>query len=365
MEGSTASNETTTTLTAEQIDTFCRDGVLVVNGLLSHTQLQSARAGLSSTLARYGIDDENLPETGKEISKLSSTNGSGGVLDIFFEQWKFEIATNETLLRWTQQLWEAAYSEHNSKEEAWKCHPFGPFDSTKGYAYVDRIGYRLPSTLAEELGEIPKKGKKRKLPLQRGLTPHFDCCPDTYNDLQNKTKWRPIQCFVALTDDLEKDHGGFEAAKGFHREFHEWTKSRPHSVVQKKGTTVTFPAPCLGEYSHIRPKEDEHVMERVQHVAVRAGSAVFWDNRIPHANAYRHEGTRPRAVVYCSFLPDVPINKIYVEEQLEKWKEGKTPTDQWVNDKEKLPIGFPFDEALNELSPLQRKLLGIDCWNES
>eukprot|EP00281_Chroomonas_sp_CCMP1168_P018017 CAMPEP_0206216252 /NCGR_PEP_ID=MMETSP0047_2-20121206/2622_1 /ASSEMBLY_ACC=CAM_ASM_000192 /TAXON_ID=195065 /ORGANISM="Chroomonas mesostigmatica_cf, Strain CCMP1168" /LENGTH=51 /DNA_ID=CAMNT_0053638587 /DNA_START=156 /DNA_END=308 /DNA_ORIENTATION=- len=29
-------------------------------------------------------------------------------------------------------------------------------------------------------------------------------------------RWRPIQSFVALSNDLEADHGGFEAAKGFH-----------------------------------------------------------------------------------------------------------------------------------------------------
>jgi hypothetical protein len=53
---------------------------------------------------------------------------------------------------------------------------------------------------------------------------------------------------------------------------------------------------------------------------------------IPHANAYRHDGTIPRTVVYCSFLPDVPINRQYVQQQLQYWKEGRFPSgNQWIN----------------------------------
>jgi hypothetical protein len=52
---------------------------------------------------------------------------------------------------------------------------------------------------------------------------------------------------------------------------------------------------------------------------------------IPHANSYQHDGNIPRAVVYCSFLPDVPINRIYVKNQLDHWKAGWYPSgDQWI-----------------------------------
>jgi hypothetical protein len=52
---------------------------------------------------------------------------------------------------------------------------------------------------------------------------------------------------------------------------------------------------------------------------------------IPHSNSYRHDGTILRVVVYCSFLPDVPINRIYVKNQLEHWKCGRYPSgNQWI-----------------------------------
>lgn len=51
---------------------------------------------------------------------------------------------------------------------------------------------------------------------------------------------------------------------------------------QQQQTTngkIPPPAPCIGEYSHLRPKEDHDIYQRIQHIPVSAGSAVFWDNR--------------------------------------------------------------------------------------
>jgi hypothetical protein len=100
---------------------------------------------------------------------------------------------------------------------------------------MDRVGFRVPDAVAEAHARVDpnaKKKMKRPLPLQRSLTPHLDCCPssiyspDGSQGGKRVVKWRPIQCFVALTDTLEADHGGFEAARGFHREFGEWASTR-------------------------------------------------------------------------------------------------------------------------------------------
>ena len=31
-------------------------------------------------------------------------------------------------------------------------HPFGKFDLDKGYMYIDRLGYRLPTAMSEQIG---------------------------------------------------------------------------------------------------------------------------------------------------------------------------------------------------------------------
>lgn len=420
-------------LTEDQIRTFEKDGVLVVDGVLSPEQVRAALEGVRHALERRGLctepgdptrllvddndedahidddtdddnDDDNdnderkdsstiaaavLPATtsvavvGRCVAALSSTRGSGGVIDVFYEPFKLAIATNETLFRMTTQLWQSTLL-HNDNDhrptasdgrsadnlpdgDKVKWHPFGPFDPRVGYSYIDRMGYRLPTKLAERLGMPPDGNKSsssiakktnRSLPIQRSLTPHLDCCPE---DRFRGRKWRPIQCFVSLTDNLEPDTGGFEAAKGFHHDFDEWARTRPPTLVSRKGgRTVAVPAPCVGAYTHIRPKEDRDVLERVQHIPVRVGSAVFWDHRIPHANAYRHLGDSARCVVYTSFLPDVDVNRRYVQEQLDDLKRGRQPVDTWIQN----TIVEPVDESVLEgLTHVQRCLLGLEDWS--
>jgi hypothetical protein len=363
--------ETRQYLNDHQIRTFLEDGVLVVENVLSHDETERSIHRLHQTLARCGVqsprvDDE---ESAIEFSKLSSTNGSGGVLDIFYDEWKMEIATNPKLFGITAELWKEAHchngedKESLSPENQFKWHPYGAFDWNKGYMYIDRIGYRLPTKVADELGNrINGQKKKKARSIQRSLTPHLDCCPEKL--YEDAAKWRPIQCFVSLTDNMDPDTGGFEAANGFHRTFDEWSRNRePTRVIQKQANgekrELQVPAPCVGAYTHMRPKEDQEVMLRVKHVPVRAGSAVFWDQRLPHANAYRHVGATARAVVYSSFLPDVELNRRYVREQLAKWGAGIPPNDQWNNiqdDKEEQQV------PNMQLTPIGRKLAGLDPW---
>lgn len=390
-------------LTNEQIQEFVEQGVLVVDDILTTDEVNDALVGLSETLSRYGVDTHDLEGTGYALSRLSSTHGSGGVLDLFYDDWKMTIASHPRLFAATTQLWGAAYCHEGetkadlSQDDMFKWHPYGSFELNRGFMYVDRVGYRLPTMLADKLAvaaavggggcgtnhnlldcdddppppPLPasrKKMKKHKS-LQRSLTPHLDCCPETFFS-EYKTKWRPIQCFVSLTTNLHPNTGGFEAVPGFHHEFEAWASHRPPSIVISKPIhgslreTTHVPAPCVGEYTHIRPMEDASIMKRVRHIPVRAGSAVFWDTRIPHANAYRNDADQPRAVVYCSFLPNVAINRPYVDNQRHKFLHNINPTDQWIHDNEGDETVEPCQmrDCSTNLSPLGRKLLRIDMW---
>ena len=371
-------------LTPEQVEEFKRNGLLVLPHL-SQDELHYAHSGLRQTLQKYGVDSsssDSLRSTGHHLASLSSTNGSGGVLDVFYPRWKMNIALNDRLIAITRQLWRECYCYNGedkndlSDDEQYKWHPFGEFNPDVGYAYIDRIGYRLPTKLAEELGKKiaaeqsegdcagnantnkPSR-RKRSRPIQRSLTPHLDCCPDTFYSPENKNKFRPIQCMVSLTDNLEANTGGFEAVKAFHHEFTSWSNSRQPSLVKTAKGPQPIPPPCLGEYTHIRPKEDSDVFQRVQHVSVRAGDVVLWDNRLPHSNAYKHTGSVPRSVIYCSFLPDVAVNRKYVESQLQDFLVQRKPGDQWIEESNKKEDEEVDMSSLNELS---RRLLGIDPW---
>jgi Protein of unknown function (DUF1479) len=400
-------------LSDDQVATFRRDGVLVVPHILSPDELTAAHRGLSASLWRLArVDTANLAGTGHGLTRLSSTNGSGGVLDVFYEEWTCRIATHPRLWQVTTELWRALYSHDHQHQ-----HHNVDVDFQQGYCYLDRIGYRLPTALATQLGmdlqqqqqqqqQSTKKKKNKSLAIQRSLTPHLDCCPETFHHPhKSKSKWRPIQCFVSLVDTLQPNQGGLEAALGFHHDFEQWSRTRPPTLRHVKPTTkgtptsteaveIQIPAPCLGEYTHIRPVQDAPVMQRIQHVQhVTAGSAVFFDNRIPHANSYRHDGDQPRSVVYCSFLPNVALNQKYAIDQLDKFQRGIYPNDQWIrqqvdnhtntlpnkddkdeqqestetdeNDKDHRDCDQQTSKPLPEWlasSPLARKLMAIDPW---
>ena len=230
----------------------------------------------------------------------------------------------------------------------------------------------------ESANEKAPKKSSRSRPIQRSLTPHFDCCPETYDDAINKNKWRPIQCFVSLTDNMHPNTGGFEAVPGFHREFREWTKNGRRHTDEDGGQH--HPRPCVGEYTHINPTHDREILDRIQHIPVKAGCAVFWDNRIAHGNSYRNDpldyndATRrndvltasgARAVVYCSFLPAVEINRDFVVRQLTDFNLGRAPKvgDRWISNVSQSITSNVTDSALEtEPTDLARKLLGLAEW---
>ncbi len=82
---------------------------------------------------------------------------------------------------------------------------------------------------------------------------------------------------------------------------------------------------------------------------------VIWDYRIPHANARLNTNIEPRQVVYLGLLPAVPINRVYVLDQLERYKKGILPNDQWHSQKGLQKCDYEF-------SALGRKMMGMDEW---
>ncbi len=124
----------------------------------------------------------DLEATAGNLRALSSTGGSGGVLDRYWMCWKLQLHQNPRFFQAISQLWAATFAAHgddvrDDPEHArvYGSHPFGPFDPSAGYFYIDRVGFRVPDSIAG----LHSKGKR---PLQRSLTPHLDCCPSALFD---------------------------------------------------------------------------------------------------------------------------------------------------------------------------------------
>ncbi len=342
-------------LTAEQVERFKVDGFLVVPDVLDASGLAAARRGLEASLARYGVDASD-PATFRGLRRLSSTNGAGGVLDLFYERWKLELSL-ETV-KFADAYRDLLAATYATGDPLWS-HPYGDdWDPSELWAHVDRIGYRIPE--AGEAGETGADGEKKagkKKRIQRSLTPHLDCCPDALHAGGGKAfpRWRPIQCLLALDAAERADEGGFECAPGFHAAFADYYADR--RARASKGL------PCVGDYVALSPGDDAAAMRRVAHVPVPAGAALFWDQRVPHGNARSNRKAEPRAVVYGGFLPrGVPINDAYAAEQRRRLRVGAPQPDFWIHgpSSERGDLVPPdHDENVRGLGPRARDLLGL------
>lgn len=320
------------------VETFINDGVVVIPNVLDEVEVANYRQQLAASLAVKGVDVNHLQETSRSLQNYSSTGGAGGILDIFYEDWKLQLNEHPRIVDSICDLLDATYA---SNHELFR-HPFGSFDAYAPYMYIDRMCYRVPDAISDAF-------KVKKKSLQRSLTPHLDCCPhDMYSKL---SKWRPIQAFIALTDTLHANEGGFEACPQHHRHFDSWVQHRVPS--QQHGKSI--PPPCVGNFTPIRPLEDSDVMTRMQHVPCRAGDLVCWDYRIPHANSLHNQAATPREVVYIGVLPGIPLNEAYARDQLTKYRAGTVPNDQWHSHTNKQHCNFEF-------SVLGRKMMSIDAY---
>ena len=73
--------------------------------------------------------------------------------------------------------------------------------------------------------------------------------------------------------------------------------------------------------------EDVGVLAQVKPVATPAGSAVFWDWRIPHSSSMHHVGEAPREAIYTGFLPPTSLNERYANEQWRAYQARQLPPD--------------------------------------
>jgi Protein of unknown function (DUF1479) len=345
-------------LSDEQIKEFIENGVLVIPCVLSASEVDEARAGFHAQLKNgYGVDIADLASTADNLKQLSSTGGAGGILDIFYSDWKLRLAENPRVLSCFTSLWglwthKLGAEDHFRLDDIFVGSERGCFNPEHGYLYIDRVGFRVPDSVSLA------KGKGKKAALQRSLAPHLDCCPHRMEltDGAASHKWRPVQGFIALTSTPSANQGGFEACLGLHKHFKSWARDRaPSQSPNPAETTAGRKPPCVGDFSPIRPKEDQDIISRMQHIACNAGDLVVWDYRIAHSNSRRNETDTAREVVYVGLLPAVAINKRYAQDQLQRYIVGDVPSDQWHEHEHRQHCSYEFGS-------LGRRLMAMDEW---
>lgn len=161
--------------------------------------------------------------------------------------------------------------------------------------------------------------------LADALPIHFDVDPH-----DTTQQWYPG--LVALTD-APAGHGGFRCVPSLFRDPARWPTAWA----------------TAGEF---RPTLDHS--DEIVEVPLRRGDLLVWDSHLPHGTV-RNSGISPRAVFYVQLHPlgdDADLTS-----RLADVEAGRAPP--WVRWK---PGHDRLDRHEFDLSPLGRRLLGVDRW---
>lgn len=161
-----------------------------------------------------------------------------------------------------------------------------------------------------------------------------------------------VQGVLCLTD-TPPDRGGFQCVPGFHKKplLENWIAEQP------AGRNPNAP-----DLSRLPPGM------KVVPVDARAGDLIIWDRRLAHGNGH-NVSSQPRLAQYITmFAPVSPVTGNVAASELEqrrqdrirRWRDRLPPDAAWAPGD---PRHWEQEHGKTaELTPLGRKLLGLDSW---
>ncbi len=143
---------------------------------------------------------------------------------------------------------------------------------------------------------------------------------------------------VVYLEDTTEDQGGFQCVPGMHRNLEEWIATQPADRNPK--------VPDLGGRKPVP-------------IPGKQGDYLIWNSLLPHGNGH-NRSDRPRWAQFMSMYPARPQDRPHREYRVRCWQDRLPPKGD----------PFPGDPREIEqrtgqtarLTPLGRKLLGLDDW---
>lgn len=150
--------------------------------------------------------------------------------------------------------------------------------------------------------------------------------PDTHIGLQG----------VLYLTDTDVDQGGFQCIPGFHRTFYDWVATQP---------------------ADRNPRFPDMDGLDIKVVDGKAGDFVIWHRLLAHGNGH-NRSTRPRLAQYITMSPAPEKDEEQRTARIRSWQECR-PMEHWPGDLRDWERRLQTPAAL---TPLGRKLLGVDYW---
>lgn len=162
---------------------------------------------------------------------------------------------------------------------------------------------------------------------------HWDYDPETLP--QN------VQGVLALADQTDENMGGFQCIPELYRTYDTWKLTQPADRDRFKPDTTGF--------------EDKLVK-----VKMEVGDLLIFNSTQPHGIRPNLSGNKVRMAQYISMMPAEEDNEPLRQWRIRSWRDRIAPEG----------YAFPGDPrnweqtryATAELSPLGRRLLGLDSW---
>jgi hypothetical protein len=317
------------TLPASSVAEFERQGFLVIPNAVPRELCERVAAEM---FAHAGMDRADSASwhsyrCAGVTRMLTEADGSNTMLNMWHTQGMWDLRTSPRIHRAMSQLW--------GTEELW--------------CSIDTCDLKPPAS-----PQFPGWGAALGL--------HCDLPPEFLRAPGGAHRNRRIQGQVYLADTSELG-GGFRCIPGFvPPHFDEWVASQPAG------------APL--DFSRVPEQMPEF---QVQSVAAKQGDLLVWNSYLPHGNGDNYEPTC-RLCQYVTMFPAaheggsaVPINgyRTALDDEAERqrrirmWREA-LPQGSYTwpplpaDDPRSSPSVRPPSAAA--LSPLGRKLLGLDAW---
>lgn len=149
-----------------------------------------------------------------------------------------------------------------------------------------------------------------------------------------------LQGVLCLTD-TPADMGGFQCVPSFHHVLETWAKTQPPDRNPHALDLNTLPEGM-----------------RVTPIPAGAGALIIWSTALPHGNGH-NVSNRPRLAQYINMYPAVDDETLR-QSRIARWRERQAPAAPWVVGDPRNVEASQYESA--ELTPLGRKLLGLDGW---
>ncbi len=148
---------------------------------------------------------------------------------------------------------------------------------------------------------------------------------------------------VLYLTDTEAEQGAFTCVPGFHLKLEAWLESLP---------------------PHADPRKQDLMSLGAIPVAGKAGDLIIWHHLLPHG-AGKNTADQPRVVQYISMFPAHGKDEDFVNYRIKAWK-NRLAGGGHSGSRVELKKGKEFEKGQTaKLSPLGRKLLGLDSWESA